>query len=326
VARALAVRADRVEPGSGLLGLARGGLLDAAGVAGAPIEALAAFAIPIPAWGDRFRAARSAAPRSLSAAFREIVVAAVEEQPVLLAVDEAHWLDTDSLAALHAAVADPRCRRLLLLLAVVPGADSPVLDELHAAVGGAIAGSTIALERLTPEEVRALAAWALPRYAPDALDRLTRRVTADSAGLPLLAIELLHAVTLGLDPEEATGAWPAPLRTLDQSLPADLPSSIIAAVRIGFRGLSADAQRVLAALAVLPDRTAEDLIVRAVGMAPEQARPALDELEWQRWVAAEARGYTFVARIVKDIVGRDMLTKGQRRRIEEAAGMPVSEP
>jgi hypothetical protein len=45
----------------------------------------------------------------------------------------------------------------------------------------------------------------------------------------------------------------------------------------------------------------------------------LDELEWNRWIAADAFGYSFVARIVRDVIARDMLTPGQRLRIQEAA-------
>jgi DNA-binding SARP family transcriptional activator len=320
VARALAVRADRDEPGAGLLGLARGGLVDAPGIAAAPVEALAAFAGRLTAWGDRFPAARAVPPLSYGAAFREIVTAAVEDQPLLLAVDEAHWLDGESLATLHAAATDARNARLLILLTILPGIESSVLDEIRSGLGNTFVGSVVSLTRLAPVGIQALAAWALPKYQPDALERITRRVTVDSAGLPLLAIELLHAVSLGLEPGDSVSAWPSPLRTLDQTLPAELPDSIIAAVRVGFRGLSHGAQQVLAAMAVLPERAPEDLLERATGLPAAEVRGSLDELEWQRWVTAECRGYTFVARIVKDIVKRDMLTAGQRRRIEEAVG------
>jgi hypothetical protein len=93
---------------------------------------------------------------------------------------------------------------------------------------------------------------------------------------------------------------------------------------VGFRALSPAAQQVLAALAVLPERSAEALVCQAVGLPVEQGRHALDELEWQRWITADARGYAFTARIVRDIVGRDMLTEGQRRRIAQDAGLPGS--
>jgi DNA-binding SARP family transcriptional activator len=324
VAKALAVRADQTDSGSGLIGLARGGLLAAPGIAAAPAAALSAFARRLGPWAERFPASRSVDAEPLGGAFRQIVLAALEEHALALLVDEAHWLDGDSLGTLQALARDAREQPLMLVMSVMPSAHAPVLDEFRAALGGAIAGRSIALGRLGTEELRALAAWALPRYAPDALERVTRRVATDSAGLPLLAIELLHAITLGLDPEASVGAWPSPYRTLESTLPGDLPDSVVAAVRVGFRALSPAAQAALAALAVLPERSPEALICQAVGLAVEQGRHALDELEWQRWVTADARGYAFTARIVRDIVARDMLTDGQRRRIADAAGSPAT--
>jgi DNA-binding SARP family transcriptional activator len=320
VARALAVRTDRDDPASGILGLARGGLLDAPGVAAAAEAALGGFGARLAEWADRFPNARRDGAMPLAAAFREIVLAAVEEQALVLAVDEAHWLDDESLHALLAVARDARAKPLLLLLTIMPSAQSPVMDDLRVAVGGAVLGCAVTLGPLAEADLRALAEWALPAYAPDALDRVTRRLTRDTAGIPLLAIELLHAITLGLEPDDSGVVWPAPARTLSQTLPADLPDSVIAAVRVGFRGLSAVAQRVLAGMAVLAERVTEDQICRAVETTLDEARRALDELEWQRWITSDARGYAFVARIVRDIIGRDMLTPGQRRRIETAAG------
>jgi predicted ATPase len=303
-----------------MLGLARGGLLDVPGVAAASAPAHAAFAARVLEWGDRFPGARNVEPATLGSAFRELVLAAAGEQPVVLAVDDAHWLDDDSLGVLQALLRDAGERRLLVMLTVMPGTASTALDELRSAVGGDLPGETLALARLDAAAIRELAQWALPSYEGEALDRVTRRVTTDSAGIPLLAVELLHAVTLGHEPEADGTPWPAPLRTLSQTLPGDLPDSVVAAIRVGFRGLSRGAQQVLATLAVLPDRADEPLLVRATGLTRNDVALALDELEWQRWVAADARGYSFVARIVKDIVKRDMLTPGQRRRIEETIG------
>jgi DNA-binding SARP family transcriptional activator len=320
VAKALAVRADQADAGSGLIGLARGGLLAAPGIAAAPAGALSAFARRLGPWAERFPASRSVDAAPLGTAFRAIVLAALEEQALALVVDEAHWLDGDSLAALQALARDASDQPLLLVMSVMPSADAPMLDEFRAALGGAIDGRSIPLERLGAAELRTLAAWALPRYTPEALERVTRRVAIDSAGLPLLAIELLHAIALGLDPEASMGAWPSPFRTLESTLPGDLPDSVVAAVRVGFRALSPAAQQALAALSVLPERSPEALICQAVDLPVEQGRHALDELEWQRWVTADARGYAFTARVVRDIVARDMLTEGQRRRIAEAVG------
>jgi predicted ATPase len=143
-------------------------------------------------------------------------------------------------------------------------------------------------------------------------------VALDSAGLPLLAVELFRAVALGLDLGATQAAWPEPAKTLDQSLPGDLPDAVVAAIRVAYRRLSPDAQRVLAAASVLGDRVATERLARALHLAETALHEALDELEWHRWLVSEPRGYGFVARIVRQVIERDMLTPGQRRRLLES--------
>src|SRR5439155_483865 len=104
-------------------------------------------------------------------------------------------------------------------------------------IGREVAGTAVRLEPLSGDALRDLAHWALPQYNELELDRLARRVGTDSAGIPLLAVELLHAVAMGLDLRETRGAWPEPFKTLDQTLPGELPDAVVAAIRIGFRRL-----------------------------------------------------------------------------------------
>jgi len=172
------------------------------------------------------------------------------------------------------------------------------------------------LGRLTTESLHELVRWALPSYADESVDRLARRIAADSAGLPLLAFEIAHAIAQGLDLEAADGAWPHPMRTLDSTFPGDLPDTIIASIRVGFRCLTRAAQQALVATAILGDRVPAKRISCATDLKGEALHAALDELEWRRWLVAESRGYVFVARIVRDIVLRDMITEGERLRIE----------
>jgi hypothetical protein len=77
---------------------------------------------------------------------------------------------------------------------------------------------------------------------------------------------------------------------------------------------------VLKAAAVLGGRVAPAVLAQASGVTGDALAAALDELEWQRWLAADARGYSFVARIVRDVVARDMVLAGERARILELAG------
>ena len=92
----------------------------------------------------------------------------------------------------------------------------------------------------------------------------------------------------------------------------------MSAIRIGYRRLSEGAQRALAAAAALGGRvTAAEVGSRGDGMPQGDLDAALDELEWQRWLAADGQGYVFVAGIVERVIERDMLTPGQRRRFRD---------
>ncbi|MDO8666485.1 MAG: hypothetical protein Q7J79_07725, partial [Gemmatimonadales bacterium] len=242
-----------------------------------------------------------------------------DEQAVLLAADDAQWLDHDSFLALRAALRDLADAPIFLLFAATPRPPRDELDEMRARLGRDLDGANVMLQPLDAAALRALARWAIPAYGDEQLDRVARRIAADSAGLPLLAVELLHAVALGHDLLGAERVWPEPLKTFEHSYPGELPSAVIAAIRVGYRRLSANAQAMLAVASVLGDRVAPDALTRGSGLDPEPAAAALDELEWQRWLTAEPRGYAFIARIVRDIVARDMVTPGQRQRIKERA-------
>jgi DNA-binding SARP family transcriptional activator len=320
---ARAVPADQAEAWSGVMGLARGGLLAAPGVAAAPAGALAAFASRVPEWGDRFREARRASPSQPGQALAEVLRAAADEQPLLIALDDAQWSDRETLLALDAVLRDLAHHPLFVLVTRAPHPPREELDQLCQRIGRDLAGVAVRLTPLDRDALRRLAAWSLPSYGEAQLDRVARRIEADSAGLPLLAVELVHAVALGLDLHAAgeASAWPAEHRTLDQTMPGDLPDTVTAAIRVGFRRLSKDAQTVLAAASVLGDRVPAVALGRTTGLEAERLSDALDELEWERWLAAESRGYSFVARVVRDAVARDMLTEGQRQRILEAAGL-----
>ncbi len=319
VAAVRSVEADQDEEWNGIRGLARSGLLEARGLPASPAPALAAFAEAMPEWADRFPQLASDDTVSLGRALSEILRAATDEQPVALAVDDAHWLDQASMLGLLAAFRDLESAPLILLFAINSHAPRPELDVHRSRLGGDVRGVALRLTTLHSADLRTLARRMLPGFSDVEIERVVRRVATDSAGLPLLAVELLRAVALGLDLRGSAGAWPEPYKTLDQTMPGDLPDTVVAAIRVGFRRLSAAAQRALAAASVLGDRVPLDLLARVLNLPEEQVARALDELEWHRWLAYDPRGYTFVARVVRQVVARDMLTPGQRQRVLEAA-------
>jgi DNA-binding SARP family transcriptional activator len=319
VARIRAVPTDADSPWSSLAGLAAGGLWQAEGATRTPPEAVASIQPYAPVTDESFLWPRAPAEQiPFARAFAEVVRAVATIQPVLLWIDGAEHMDTESATALPAILRDLAQVPCSLLLTATSFPPTDTIEDLRARVGMDVPGRTIGLGPLSEEDVRSLAALILPDLDESSVERLARRITVDSAGLPLFAVELLNAVRLGLELEELRG-WPQPFRTMDQTYPGDLPDSVTAAIRIGFRRLGRPAQQLLTAASVLPERPDASLLGRATGLAGPVLDEALDELEWNRWLTAEERGYTFVARIVRDVVARDMLTPGQRQRIVEAA-------
>jgi DNA-binding SARP family transcriptional activator len=320
VAAVRAVEGDHEEEWSGIRGLARSGLLEARGLAAAPARALAVFADALPEWADRFpRLSRDGAPLSYSRALSEILRAASEEQPIALAVDDAQWLDPASMQGLRAVLRDLESAPVILLFATDSHPARAELDALRSRIGSNVRGVAIRLGSLGSADLRTLARRMLPAFSDVEIERVVRRVATDSAGLPLLAVELLRAVALGLDLRGTAGAWPEPYKTLDQTMPGDLPDTVLAAIRVGFRRLSPGAQRALAAASVLGDRVSLELLARVLDLSENKVAVALDELEWHRWMVYDPRGYTFVARLVRKVIAREMLTPGQRQRVLEAA-------
>ena len=310
-----AVQGDLNQPASAVLGLARGGLADAPGVAGANPAALVTLAMQLSEWAERFPPQTHAPSWGLDTAIGEVLRVTSAERPQLLIFDDAQWVDARSYGVIEQLARDLAQAPILILLAATPEPAPPTLAELRARIGRDVAGGVIELARFDEEALRQLVRWALPSYSGDAADRLARRIAVDSAGLPLLAFEIVHAMARGLDLETVKGAWPHPLRTLDSTFPGDLPDTIVAAIRVGFRCLTRAAQQALVATALLDDRVSAKRISCATALKGEALDAALDELEWRRWLIAESRGYVFVARIVRDVVARDMVTAGERQRI-----------
>lgn len=312
------VPGDRELAWNGVRELCRSGLLAARGAVRAPPDALAfALAGLSDADDELARLAGMAEPAEPARALAGLARAVGSVQPVALWIDGAEHLDQESARALQSVVRDLSgvpCA-LLVTAAVYPPRDE--LDDLRARIGRDFPGVALTVGPLDSHGLRGLVGHVLPDLGEDAAARITRRIEADSAGLPLLAVELLTAVRLGLELDAVGGVWPQPLQTMEQTYPGDLPDSVIAAIRIGYRRLSRQAQDVLAAASVLGERSEAEQLASATGLPGGTVDEALDELEWNRWLVSDQRGYEFVARIVREVVARDMLTPGQRRRIRE---------
>ena len=303
---------------AGLLALARGGLLDAPGVGGAASEALGVFTLLLPEWQERFPGV-APVKGSLSHAFTEVLRAAASTGPIMLIHDDVQWNDARSLDAELALLRDCASLPVSLCLTIRPDDEVPAVDRARAHIGREWQGAVVEIAPLSLDALTCLVAERFAEWKPDAQERLARRLLADSAGQPALVGELLSAIAAGLPPD--TGSWPAASRTLDATFPADQPDAITAAVRVNFGCLSAPEREVLAALAVLGPRVDPALLQRGTGHTTTALSPTLDRLESQCWLESDARGYAFLARVVRDVIDRDFVTPGARRRLRQRAGL-----
>ena len=309
-----AVPADRVEPWNGLICLAAG-LVSASGVAGSPPEAIAGLAAVAPEWAERFPSPMSERERwSVARAFAEVVKTVAAERPVAVLVDDVQWLDEESLQALAAVIRSGPAAAVWVVFSASAEHGREGLDLVASQMGRDVPGELIHLGPLGVEGIAELVRWAFPLYEPTDAARMGRRLATDSAGIPLLVVELAAAVAQGMRPGAA--AWPTPFRTLEDTMPGDLPDQLLAAFRVSFRRLGQPAQAALAAAAVLGERASLERIAAVAELPLEGAERAVDELEWTRWLESEPRGYAFVARIAREVVVRDMVTPGRRRRLE----------
>ena len=316
VAAARAVPAEQQAEWSALVGLLAGGLGDVPGLAGAPPEALAGLAALDGDLRTRFRSPAPAAP--VGDALGAVVSAVAAERPLLMVLDDVQWCDAATLNALPALARDTAARPVLLLLGLSRGSpEGERLEELRARLGRDLEGTVVRLERFDAAALRELVRWALPRYDADDAERLTRRVERDTGGLPLLVVAMLEAVAAGFAPAPDAPAWPSPHRTLVDSLPGDLPPTIVGVVCRRYRALSEAAQQALGAAAALEERVDADRLARATGLDRASLEQALDALEWERWLVADARGYVFTAPIERAVLLQEMITPGQVRRYRD---------
>lgn len=321
VIHASAVPGDRAGAWGVLLALARQAAT-LPGVAGARVEAVRTFVDRLDNWANEFPGLPAGPGLDLEPALRDVLAATLAENPVAVALDDAHWMDAESLRAISLWTRELADQPLLVLLAANTAELPEELDYLRSRLGRDLDGEVITLGPLTTVEIEALVRAQVPAWGPLEVERLVRRLATDSAGIPLLVTLLLEAVSEGLEPEGT--AWPSELHTLDQSLPGDLPDGIVAALRVRYRRLDPDAQALLAVLGVVDGRVTETDLAALADQPLDRVRVALDLLERARWVNGDSRGYAIVGRLVRDVLARDMVTPGQRRRLLARRGSPAT--
>ena len=193
-----------------------------------------------------------------------LTAALAEQQPLLLAIDDAHWSDAASLDFLHFLL--PRLEELpvLLVLACRP-------DEAGAASTLARIATDAQAQRLTPHALSPAAAGALlagelKREPEEAFAATCHEV---SGGNPFLLHELARTIAshaISPSAEQATRVHEL------------APERVTRTVLVRLARLSTAAQAVARAVVVLGDDADHALVAELAGLVPDAAVCGADEL------------------------------------------------
>jgi DNA-binding SARP family transcriptional activator len=322
VVQARPVESDQDAPWSALRLLLRAGLAAAPGLPAARREALGALAGLAPELAERFPPREVRDVADMATALADVLTAVAEERPIALALDDAHWADGASLAALGSAVASLNAIPVVLLLAVVQGVSDPPREllRLESDVGRAVPGVTVRLGALSQEDLGPLVAALAPWCRDDAeRDRLTRRVAFETGGNPFFAVTLLGALAKATALQADLAAWPPPRGTLDTPLPFSVPSLVQQAIALQVGELGSDELAVLRAASVCGQALDLERIAHVAERSLAGVERALPAFERRQLVTFDGRRYTFAAPLVAEVVRVECITRGERRRLERRA-------
>jgi len=316
-----AMEMEHAAPWSALRGLLRAGLARLPGVPAASPDALAVLAslapsaVPVP-------------PRApddegeVAAALQSLLRAATEERPLLLALDDAQWVDGASLRVLHAALRDVDDVPLLLVLTLeTPRPETaPALLGLLGDLGRRLAGALVTLAPFTDAEIAALveatARWCT---TPAERARLARRLVFETGGDPLLCATLLDSLEELVAARADMLAWPPPQLTLESPLPVAVPVVLHSMLLARLGALSAADRRILGAAAVAGLAVDEARVAAMLGLERSDVESALVRLEGAGFVEMHGEGYRFAAALLATLVSHACLGGAERRQLARLA-------
>ncbi len=317
VARVRPLESDQDAPRSTLRSLLRTGLLRAPGSAGTD-PASRARLIALDEQG--LRSPVDAA--ELAGALAALLHAIAEEQPVALAVDDAHYADGLSLEALGAAVEQVHDLPVVLVLATLDRSDElpRALLRLRGDIGRTLPGAAVRLGPLSEAETRelvvSLCPWCTER---DERDRLTRRVYFETGGNPFLLVTLLRALETASALREDVLSWPQPGMTIESPLPISMPNLARRAIVARVAELDEESRQVLRSASIGGSGIDLDLVSALTGLARTRVEDRLALLERHRLVTCDGVRYVFVAPLVAQVVRGECLPPGQRRNLQQRA-------
>ena len=265
----------------------------------------------------------------VAAALASLLRGLAEEQPVGLAVDEAHCADGASIEALGSAMMQLAALPLLLVLGARETHQemARALVRLRSALGrpGGVPGQAVQLEPLSAAEARELvlanSAWCVN---PEDRERLARRIYFETSGNPFLIVTMLRGLAKAVVLRADALAWPRPGVTIEQPLPMSVPSLARQAVLARVAELDAASLQVLRAASIAALAVDPELIAALTGLMAGRVAELLTVLEGHGLLVFDGERYRFAAPLIAEVVRGERLLPGERRTLRARAAAALA--
>lgn len=312
------LESDHGQPWSTLRMVVRSGLADAPGVTATDPDALSNIAALVPDLATRYTPVEAVDNGQVASALANMLTAIADEQPVVIAVDDAHLADATSLEVIHAAVAQLTATPVLLAFASAasdPNAP-PEIAKMRSVIGRSLPGAAVRLKPLETDDLRdlarQLASWL---RNDDEVDRMTRRLHFETKGNPFLAVTILRGLANSPTFKGDILDWPPKEATLDSPLPFTMPDLLRMSIAARTSVLNPETLDVLRVASVSTPCLEAELIAKVLDGDVNSTLERLDELERHQFIRFDGTRYSFVAPIVAQIVQAECLTRGKRQRL-----------
>jgi adenylate cyclase len=239
---------------------------------------------------------------------RQMLLEVARHAPLIVAIDDVHWIDSASRELLEYLMASCRDSRMLLLIASRNG------DQHALAAGEDVEVERIELQPLSQQELRLLARQLIPGDAL-AVQRLRQRIVARSEGNPFYLEEIVRML---LDYGALQIGDGACRLTVDdpELMLQDVPPTLRGLLITRFDALEPELRRVAQRAAVLGRAFPIRLLRTVLDAKREEIVAALDELERRRFLQQQAfgleKGYTFCHALTQEAIHSTILKRERR--------------
>lgn len=239
--------------------------------------------------------------------------------PILLVVEDVHWADAATLAALPDLAAQLRERRALVVLT---GRSAEVREraavwERLAALNRAVPLLRLGLAPLEPADAASLVQRALGAQQTDApVTAFAQRLRESTGGNALAMVEMLRLLLAqGEIARLPEGGWRFP--AADGPMP--IPDSVQELVRSRLAMVDPAARRLLELAAVAGSTAGFDWLARAGDIPPAEVTARLGRLCQGEFLVETEVGYRFDHELVREFVYR-ALGRQKRKSLHRRAG------